>query len=385
MNKIKLAQLVEIKKGKKVVELSSFQEGAYRYIQIGDLRNNLSLKYTLDNSGVLVGDEDVLIAWDGANAGTIGFGLNGVIGSTIAAIKIKPEYKKKILSTFLGQFLKGKSKLLRDKATGATIPHIQKSELLGLELGLPTIDTQKKIANTLDLALELIEKRKEQIAEMDKLIQNVFYEMFGDPYLNKKSWKIRSIKEVTIKTQYGTSNKASEEKLEFPILRMNNISYSGNMSYSSMKYINLDDKDKEKYLVHKGELLFNRTNSKELVGKTGLFELDTPMAFAGYLIKIIPSIHINPKFMVTYMNTDYIKKVLFNMAKSIVGMANINAKELESIPIIVPPLELQDKFASIVEEIESQKKVMEESLHEMENNFNALMQKAFRGELFPEE
>ncbi|MCH1975818.1 restriction endonuclease subunit S [Enterococcus hirae] len=178
INKINLAQLVEIKKGKKVVELSSFQEGAYRYIQIGDLRNNLSLKYTLDNSGVLVDNEDILIAWDGANAGTIGFGLNGVIGSTIAAIKIKPEYKKKILPTFLGQFLKGKSKLLRDKATGATIPHIQKSELLSLKLDLPTIETQKKIADTLDLASELIENRKEQIAEMDKLIQSVFYEMF---------------------------------------------------------------------------------------------------------------------------------------------------------------------------------------------------------------
>lgn len=259
------------------------------------------------------------------------------------------------------------------------------TDLKKIKINLPNLEIQNKIADTLDLSSALIEKRKDQIAEMDKLIQSVFYEMFGDPFLNQKSWKIRSIKEVIVKTQYGTSDKASEEMLEFPILRMNNISYSGNMSYSNMKYINLDDKDKEKYLVHKGELLFNRTNSKELVGKTGLFELDTPMAFAGYLIKIIPSIDINPKFMVTYMNTDYIKKVLFNMAKSIVGMANINAKELESIPIIVPPLKLQNKFASIVEEIESQKKVMEESLHEMENNFSALMQKAFRGDLFPEE
>ncbi|OTP25905.1 hypothetical protein A5798_002871, partial [Enterococcus sp. 6C8_DIV0013] len=248
---------------------------------------------------------------------------------------------------------------------------------------VPELGLQNKIVATLDTASDLIEKRKQQLVEMDNLIQSTFIEMFGDPSKNEKTWEIKKIKEVVKKTQYGSSSKASESVAEFPILRMNNITYSGEMNYSNLKYIDLSEREKEKYLVYKGELLFNRTNSRELVGKTGLFELDSPMAFAGYLIKIIPSDEIDPKFMLCYMNSSYIKQRLLNMAKSIVGMANINAKELGEIPIPVPPIELQNEFTSIVEEIEVQKKLMEESLIEMENCFNALMQKAFKGELFP--
>ena len=382
MSYYKLADFISLRKGKKQSECLNSDDNAVRYIQIDDLRNDDNLKFTNDEKKVLINEKDVLIAWDGANAGTIGFNLNGSIGSTITAIKINEDFSNKVSAIYLGLFLRSKEKYLRERATGATIPHIQKDSLLELLLPLPSLSTQTKIAKILDKSTALIAKRKAQIAELDVLVQSVFLEMFGDPITNPKGWEIGKIKDVILKSQYGTSNKASETEGEYPILRMNNITYQGEMDYSNLKYIDLDEKDKEKHLVHKGELLFNRTNSKELVGKTGLYNLDKPMAFAGYLIKIIPNKEkINSQFLLAYMNSKYIKAILFNMAKNIIGMANINAKEMENISLYIPELNLQTQFAQIVEKIQTQKSQLQQSLTELEIQHQALMQRAFRGEL----
>ena len=269
-----------------------------------------------------------------------------------------------------------------DVITGSAQPQITGQGLKKVQIPLPSLSTQTQIAKILDKSTALIAKRKAQIAELDVLVQSVFLEMFGDPITNPKGWEIGKIKDVILKSQYGTSNKASETEGEYPILRMNNITYQGEMDYSNLKYIDLDEKDKEKHLVHKGELLFNRTNSKELVGKTGLYNLDKPMAFAGYLIKIIPNKEkINSQFLLAYMNSKYIKAILFNMAKNIIGMANINAKEMENISLYIPELNLQTQFAQIVEKIQTQKSQLQQSLVELEMQHQALMQRAFRGEL----
>ena len=208
--------------------------------------------------------------------------------------------------------------------------------------------------------------------------------MFGDPLKNTKGWNKGKIEDIIVKAQYGTSNKANEKSGKYKIIRMCNITYNGQLDFSDMKYIDLPEKEKKKYLVYKGEVLFNRTNSKELVGKTAVFKENEPMSYAGYLIKIIPNEKANGEFISAYMNTKYIKEKLFNMAKNIVGMANINAEELKKIDIYIPPIELQNEFADFVKEIDKLKFEMEKSLKELENNFNSLMQRSFKGELFNE-
>lgn len=255
------------------------------------------------------------------------------------------------------------------------------SALKKLIIPLPPLETQKKIVEILDSAQKLIDKRKEQIKEMDNLVQSLFYDMFGDPVTNPKGWEKGRIKDLTIKTQYGTSKKADIKNGEYPVLRMNNITYGGHWDLTSLKYVDLDEKEIKKYLVHKGELLFNRTNSKELVGKTAVYNRDIPMAYAGYLVKLITNEKGNSVYISAYLNSIHGKALLLNMAKNIVGMANINAEELKSIKILIPPISLQNSFAERVQAIESQKEAMKTSLKEMEDNFNSLMQRAFNGEL----
>jgi type I restriction enzyme S subunit len=250
-----------------------------------------------------------------------------------------------------------------------------------IQIPLPPLETQKKIVNILDKAQELIDKRKQQIDLMDSLVQSLFYDMFGDPVLNPMGWEKGRIKDIAKKTQYGTSKKAHESKGAYPILRMNNITYSGHWNFDNLKFIDFDEKEKQKYLVYKNEILFNRTNSKELVGKTAVYKEEKPMAFAGYLVKLIVNEKANPDYISAYLNSKHGKAFLLSKAKSIVGMANINAEELKKFTILIPPITLQNNFAEKVEKIETQKQKMQKSLKDLEQNFSSLMQKAFKGEI----
>ena len=248
------------------------------------------------------------------------------------------------------QSKKAKNYFKKFSAGGVQL-NLSKKEILNVPIILPTIEEQKKLANLFKIIENFIYLRKEELVNLHFLNKSLFSRMFGDIKTNDKNWEIKKVGEV-VETQYGTSKKATSVVGEFPILRMNNITYSGEMDYKDLKYIELSDSEKEKFLLKKGELLFNRTNSKELVGKTGLFNLDIPMAFAGYLIRIKPSNLIHSKFLLFFMNSEFMKKLLYNKAKNIVGMANINAKELEDFSIILPPIELQKKFAERIEKIE---------------------------------
>ena len=273
------------------------------------------------------------------------------------------------------QSKKAKNYFKKFSAGGVQL-NLSKKEILNVPIILPTIEEQKKLANLFKIIENFIYLRKEELVNLHFLNKSLFSRMFGDIKTNDKNWEIKKLGEV-VQTQYGTSKKATSVVGEFPILRMNNITYFGEMDYKDLKYIELSNSEKEKFLLKKGELLFNRTNSKELVGKTGLFNLDIPMAFAGYLIRIKPSNLIHSKFLLFFMNSEFMKKLLYNKAKNIVGMANINAKELEDFSIILPPIELQNKFAERIEKIEKLSFEIEKSIKEAENLYNSLISKYF--------
>ncbi|MFD0619696.1 restriction endonuclease subunit S [Paenibacillus sp. GCM10027629] len=283
---------------------------------------------------------------------------------------------------YLYYYLTLKKEQISNLGTGSTFKAINKSIIEHVELPVPTIEIQHKIAILLDKARELIDKRKEQIDACDELVKSLFYEIFGDPVTNPKGWEIEPLRNLITEAKYGSSQKADETKGRYPILRMNNITYQGDWDFSDLKYIDLEEKNEEKYLVEKGDLLFNRTNSKELVGKTAVYVEDEKMAFAGYLIRVRTNERANTQYISAFLNSPYGKQTLNNMCKNIVGMANINAQELQDIMMAVPPIEMQNNFAMIVTKINEQKKSLKKGLIELENNFQALMQRAFKGELF---
>ncbi|TOI76882.1 restriction endonuclease subunit S, partial [Vibrio parahaemolyticus] len=196
---------------------------------------------------------------------------------------------------------------------GAGVPTLNRNLVHDELVPLPPLAEQKRIAAILDKADAIRQKRKQAIDLADEFLRSVFLDMFGDPVTNPKGWEVGTIRDLVSSVNYGSSAKASETDGEFPILRMGNITYEGKWNFTDLKYIDLNDKDQIKYLAHRNDLLFNRTNSKELVGKTAVFDEDDPMAIAGYLIRVRTNDNGNPWYISGYLNSFHGKQTLLNM------------------------------------------------------------------------
>lgn len=327
-----------------------------------------------------VQSNDILIVKDGATTGKTAF-VNGQLSGRKVAVNehlflLRPN--EKLHPKYLFYFLysnTGQKQILSD-FRGSTVGGISRDFVKCIDLPIPDLPTQKQIAQILEEADIARQKRKVANVLTDQFLQSTFLSMFGDPSSNEKNWERGTIRQVVSEVKYGTS-KPAEENGNYPYLRMNNIDYNGNWDFSSLKFINLQNDEREKYLLQKGDLVFNRTNSKELVGKTAIYNLDEEMAIAGYLIRVRTNERADPYYLWAYLNSKHGKSVLFNMCKNIVGMANINAQELQDIQILIPPIGLQQKFASIVADTEQLRQKQKQSEIELENLFQALLQRYF--------
>lgn len=304
-------------------------------------------------------------------------GMDACIVSHICALQVKNS--ELICNKYLYYFLTTVDMVnITKKTTG--LDAITFGDLGKLRVKFPSISIQKKITAILDQADELRKKDQQLLDKYDELLQSIFYDMFGDPVKNEKGWEKGTIRDVVREVKYGTS-KPAEENGSYPYLRMNNITYNGDWDFSDLKYINLDNKEREKYLLQKNDLVFNRTNSKELVGKTAVYQLNDEMAIAGYLIRVRTNEKANPVYLSAYLNSKHGKAVLMGMCKNIIGMANINAQELQGIKVLIPSISLQNKFASIAQNIQKQKQQVKQQIEQSENLFQSLLQRAFKGEL----
>ena len=178
--------------------------------------------------------------------------------------------------------------------------------------------------------------------------------MFGTAADNSRGYPVGTISDVVCDVHYGTSRKASDDG-DYAYLRMNNITYGGELDLADVKRISVPPKELEGCLVKKGDVLFNRTNSRELVGKTCSFMLDEPMVIAGYIIRLRMNGKVHPEYLSTFLNLDSSKKMLMAMSKGAVGQANINAKEVQAIEIVIPPIDVQQQFCQLVHQTDKSK------------------------------
>lgn len=303
----------------------------------------------------------------------------GSFGAFCAVVRPK---EGRIHSRYLFHYLQ--SPRFRDwtrNSSGVGIKNIRKSELDLVEVPLLGIGEQRRIAEILDTA-DAIRRKLEQALDLaDEFLKSVFLEMFGDPGTNPKGWPLGTIRDLVTEAKYGTSQKADSKNGQYPVLRMGNITYSGRLDLTDLKYVDLAEKDVPKHTVRKGDLLFNRTNSPDLVGKTTVFDVDEPFAFAGYLVRARANNRADPYFISYFLNSNFGKQTLRSMCKSIIGMANINAQEFQDIPIPIPDRETQAKFRSIVDAFGAKRALLQDSMLESIALFGSLSQRAFRGEL----
>lgn len=386
MKFIKLGDIVTIKKGKKPLFSELPNEKSVRVLQIDDLRNDNNLKFTDDKTGVLVNEEDVLLAWDGANAGTIGYGKTGYIGSTIAVLKKKNS--KDYSTVFIGKFLQSQFEYLRSKATGATIPHIDRKSLDSLKLPIIDFTEQIRIAEILTQAENLITQRKESILLLDELLKSTFLEMFGDPVRNEKGWEIKTIEQLVKKEKHSIKRGPFGGALKKDIF----VS-EGYLVYEQYHALN-NDFTFERYYINDEK--FNELKAFEVfpndiiiscsgvyLGKLAIIPQNAKRGIINQaLLKIVldQKIMSNHFFVFLFTHNSFKNKFFGEVRGS--GVPNFPPiVEFKKFDFIYPPLDLQNKFVTIVKKVEALKIEYQASLTELENMYGVLSQKAFKGEL----
>lgn len=364
-----------------------WESGDVPWLSLKDIRN-LASKYVFDTTdkptalGIQHSSARILPRGTVALCRTASVGKAAVLGIDMATSQdfvnwvcsdqISPEYLYWAFQSSQSTF-----ELEKQGSTHQTmyIPTVQRFQVL-----LPPVSEQRRIAAILDKADTLRARRRAALAQLDTLTQSIFLDMFGDPARNPKNWPRRKVEELLESAAYGTSEKSGPIG-EFPVLRMNNITRSGEIDLRELKYMDLSSEKRERWLVRSGDILFNRTNSADLVGKTAIYRSSTPVAFAGYLIRLRVNGANDPEYLAAFLNSAYAKRTLRGMCKSIIGMANINATEVQSMVVPTPPVQLQHEFAKRVALAEAMKvphRTFEGSLDAL---FASLQQRAFRGEL----
>ncbi|HCK1094336.1 TPA: restriction endonuclease subunit S [Escherichia coli] len=322
----------------------------------------------------LIKKGDLLVGMDGDFNREYWKGTDALLNQRVCKITPNPETLDK---NFLYHFLQKELDKIHATTDVVTVKHLSVKKIQDIKIRLPSLKEQKRIAAILDKADAIRQKREQAIKLADDFLRAKFLEMFGTPANNMHRFPKGTIRDLVDSVNYGTSAKASIDSGEYPILRMGNITYQGRWDFTDLKYLDLSVKEKDKYLVKEGDLLFNRTNSKELVGKTAVYEEDRPMAFAGYLIRVRPNSIGNNYYISGYLNSIHGKITLMNMCKSIVGMANINAQELQNIEILIPPKHLQDEYEIIYKKIKKGLSIYDKSAMQLQLLASNLSNKYF--------
>ncbi|TIK42028.1 restriction endonuclease subunit S [Escherichia coli] len=322
----------------------------------------------------LIKKGDLLVGMDGDFNREYWKGTDALLNQRVCKITPNPETLDK---NFLYHFLQKELDKIHATTDVVTVKHLSVKKIQDIKIRLPSLKEQKRIAAILDKADAIRQKREQAIKLADDFLRAKLLEMFGTPANNIHRFPKGTIRDLVDSVNYGTSAKASIDSGEYPILRMGNITYQGRWDFTDLKYLDLSVKEKDKYLVKEGDLLFNRTNSKELVGKTAVYEEDRPMAFAGYLIRVRPNSIGNNYYISGYLNSIHGKITLMNMCKSIVGMANINAQELQNIEILIPPKHLQDEYEIIYKKIKKGLSIYDKSAMQLQLLASNLSNKYF--------
>lgn len=255
---------------------------------------------------------------------------------------------------------------------------INQKELGAIELPVPSITEQRRIVDIFSRAEGIVRLRREAEKKAAELIPTLFLDMFGDPATNPKGWPKETVGEVIESADYGSSTKASDDGSGLPLIRMSNVDYAGTLNLTDLKFVNLSDTEVEKYRLREGDIIFNRTNSKELVGKTGMWGNDCEAVVASYFIRLrVDRNRLHPCYLWAFMNSRHMKRVLFDTARGAIGQANINSKELKAFPVAVPPLTLQQNYATRLEDIRSIQSQQAAAKVKAQATFDALLTQIF--------
>jgi len=329
----------------------------------------------------VIQDGDLLIGMDGEFNRARWQGGKALLNQRVCRISASSD---KLDNAYLFHFLPLALKVIEDATPFVTVKHLSVKTIREIEIPLPPLEEQKRIAEILDRTQSLISKRKEAIELLGTLTQSIFIEMFGNPLTNPKGWDITKVEKIA-DVQGGLQVSSSRKKYprEISYLRVANV-YRGYLNLSEIKLICATDTEISRTLLKKNDLLIveGHGNPNE-IGRVALWDGSiTECVHQNHIIRArFDTSKIVPLYVCQYLNSSGGRQHLLKSGKTTSGLNTINVSEVRSAPIWLPPLPLQKEFAQRIEAIEKLKATHRASLTELQALFASLQHRAFRGEL----
>ena len=296
--------------------------------------------------------------------------------------RIEPGYLQAI---FTANYLQDQ---LDAEAKGTTgYAAVRPNHLLSARIPLPPLSEQWRIVGRIEELASKIEEarglRRQAATEAEGLVSTAISTLFSEGI--EKGWLAGPLGDYVIDDCYGTSEKADDDESGTPILRMGNIQV-GRLVLRDLKYLHLNEKDRAKLLLTPGDILVNRTNSAELVGKCSMFNLEGEYAFASYLIRLrLDTTRAEPRLVASYINSPSGRAYMFSERKQMTGQANVNATKLKALPIALPPLAEQRSIMAYLDDLQDKvdalKRLQADTAAELDAMLPSILDKAFRGSL----
>lgn len=305
----------------------------------------------------------------------------------------------KLLSKFLFYYLRLEFLLgrFRGESTQTTnIANISSSVLGEYTFPLPPLSEQQRIVERIEELFAKLDEAKERLQEVvdsfavrkAAILHKAFTGELTKQWrrengVSDESWEEKTIGEICSSLKYGTSKKSSDDG-EVVVLRMGNLQ-NGEIDWSNLSYTS-DEEDIKKYLLKSGDVLFNRTNSPELVGKTSIYRGEMPAIYAGYLIKLDYEKNIVVgDYLNYYLNSSKAKEYYMQVKTDGVSQSNINAKKIGEFEIPLPSLSEQHEIVRLIDDLLARERAAqqatEQALASIELMKKSILARAFRGDL----
>lgn len=374
---VQLGDLVRIEKGKKASQVfERLSANTRRYLQIDDLRPDAKRKFVEPFACPVASKSDVVIAWDGANAGTVSCNLDGYIGSTLAVLRPSTQ---QLFAPYLSRFLEGKFDYLQKNSTGATVPHVSRDVLDSLELPLPNLIEQRRIAAQLEQADRLRRTCRYALELSDSFLPAAFLELFGDPLENPKGYKVEELGGL-FQTPPGLgTTKPCEPGGNLRCVRVGEVGFGG-INLDACGFVNLSESERRRFMVETGDILLARAiGSEGHLGKLSICQPHTEiLTFDSHLMRVRVNLsRLLPQFLATLLWSSGGRHLFMRQARRTAVQFNINAEQMSELAIPLPPLDQQQKFAALVERHEHLRATQREALRQAEHLFQTLLHRAF--------
>jgi type I restriction enzyme, S subunit len=307
----------------------------------------------------------------------------------VSPLYIVFEGNKDIHSDYLLLYLKSDwgNVQIRANTEGAVRDSLKFKRLESIKLPLPFLDDQIRIAHLLGKVERLIAQRKQHLQQLDDLLKSVFLEMFGDPVRNEKGWDKTLFSALLDDIESGKSPKCEARKAaadEWGVLKLGAVTRC-TFDENENKALPPDVFPSVRDEVRAGDLLFSRKNTYELVAACAyVFHTRPRFLMPDLVFRFVfkKDAEINPIFMWKLLTNNSQRKSIQSLAAGAAGsMPNISKANVKTVRLPIPPLHLQNQFATIVEKVEGIKTRYQQSLTDLESLYGALSQKAFKGEL----